>query len=302
MTAPCPFARRIIALTVAGVLAAGSPAPASAAELQPQTARAFDAYAQAVEERGRRELSSGQGFLGSDFQDRAAAPAVRRRIVAGGVPVERVSERGRDAQLIEVPDGLINHWRGAILVPRANLDQVLTELQSPQTRRHVQDDVLESRVLWRRGDESQIFLKLMRKKIVTVTYNTEHHVRYVRLSPTTASSQSVSTRIAEVDDAGTPAEREKPVGVDRGFMWRLHSYWRYQQVPEGVIIELESLTLSRDIPTIIKFVAGPIIDAIARESMTRTLESVRGRLLAAGGGRADAAIHAPVHVPEAGHR
>jgi hypothetical protein len=297
MTATCPFARRITALAVAGVLAAGSPAPASAAELQTQTARAFDAYARAVEERGRRELSSGQGFLGSDFQNRTAAPAVRLAIVAGEVPVARVSERGRDAHLIEVPDGLINHWRGAILVPRANLDQVLAELRSPQTRRHVQDDVLESRVLWRRGDESQIFLKLRRQKIVTVTYNTEHHVRYVRLSPTTASSQSVSTRIAEVENAGTPDEREKPVGMDRGFVWRLHSYWRYQQVPAGVIIELESLTLSRDIPTIVKFVAGPIIDAIARESMTRTLESVRGRLLAAGGGRAGA----PAHAPEAEH-
>lgn len=285
MMAPCPIARRITALAVAGVLAAGSPVPALAAELQPQTARAFDAYARAVEARGRRELSSAQGFLGSDFQDRASAPAVRRRIVAGEVAVDRVSERGLDARTIEVPDGLINHWRGAILVPHANLDHVLAELRSPQTRRHVQDDVLESRVLWRRGDESQISLKLMRKKIVTVTYNTEHHVRYVRLSPTTASSRSVSTRIAEVDNAGTPAERERPPGRDRGFIWRLNSYWRYEQVPQGVIVELESLTLSRDIPTIVRFVAGPIIDAIARESMTRTLESVRGRLLAAGAGR-----------------
>ena len=287
MTRP-PFTRRLAAAATIGAILATSAGPLVAAELQPQTVRAFDAYARAVEDRGRRELSAGRGFLSSDFQDRALAPALRRAIVAGNVPITRVSEQDRDAREIEVPDGLINHWRGAILVPHANLDQVLAELRSPQTRRHVQDDVLESRVLWRRGDESQIFLKLMRRKIVTVTFNTEHHVRYVRLSPTTAYSQSVSTRIAEIDNAGTPEEREKPVGTDRGFMWRLHSYWRYEQVPEGVIIELESLTLSRDIPAVVKFIAGPIIDAIARESMTRTLESVRGRLLASGGGRSGA--------------
>jgi hypothetical protein len=287
MTRP-PFSRRLAAAATIGAILATSAGPLVAAELQPQTVRAFDAYARAVEDRGRRERSAGRGFLGSDFQDRASAPAVRRAIVAGDVPIARVSEHGRDAHEIAVPDGLINHWRGAILVPHANLDQVLAELRSPQTKRHVQDDVLESRVLWRHGDESQIFLKLMRRKIVTVTYNTEHHVRYVRLSATTAYSQSVSTRIAEIDNAGTSEEREKPVGIDRGFMWRLHSYWRYEQVPEGVIIELESLTLSRDIPAVVKFIAGPIIDAIARESMTRTLESVRGRLLASGGGRSGA--------------
>jgi len=113
---------------------------------------------------------------------------------------------------------------------------------------------------------------------VTVTYNTEHEVRYRRLTPTRAASRSVSTKIAEVENAGTPSEREKPIGNDRGFMWRLNSYWRYEQVPGGVIVELESLTLSRDIPFLIRLIAGPIINNIARESMTRTLESMRERL------------------------
>ena len=205
MTAPCPFApahrrpgrrrRSGRGLARAGV---GRRTPAAdrprVRRLRPGRRRAR-APGTLV---GRRGSWARTSRTGPPRRPSAAA------IVAGEVPVDRVSERGPDAQPIDVPDGLINHWRGAILVPRANLDQVLAELRSPQTRRHVQDDVLESRVLWRRGDESQIFLKLMRKKIVTVTYNTEHHVRYVRLSPTTASSQSVSTRIAEVDNAGTP--------------------------------------------------------------------------------------------------
>jgi hypothetical protein len=281
--------RRLTAAALATALACARPASAGAADLQPQTVRGFDAYARAVEARGARELGAGRrGFLGSDFGESHAAQAARRSVLAGEVPVVRLAVQGPDAQELVVPDGLVNHWRGTILVPHATLDQVLAELRSPQTRRHVQDDVLESRVLWRRGDESQIYLKLMRKKIVTVTYNTEHHVSYARLSPTRASSRSVATRIAELEDAGTPVEHERPVGQDRGFLWRMNSYWRYEQVPEGVIIELESLTLSRDIPSVLKFVAGPIIDAIARESMTRTLESVRARLLASGAGRAGA--------------
>jgi hypothetical protein len=281
---------RVAAVVLALVIPAGSATPLAAAELQSRTAKAFDAYARALEERTRQELASEKGFLGLDFQDPSGSTSARRRIAAGEVPVWRMAERGHDEEAIEVPGGLINHWRGAIFVPGMTLDQVLTDLRSPQLKRHVQDDVLESRVLWRKGDESQLFLKLVRRKIVTVTYNTEHHVRYVRLSPTTAYSQSISTRIAEVDEAGTPNERERAVGQDRGFMWRLHSYWRYEQVPGGVNIELESLTLSRDIPALLKYFARPLINSIARESMTRTLESVRARLVGGAATRADAVL------------
>ena len=112
---------------------------------------------------------------------------------------------------------------------------------------------------------------------MTVAYNTEHTVSFERFGADRAASRSVSTRIAELRDAGTAAEAEKPVGQDRGFLWRLHSYWRYESAPGGVIVELESLTLSRDIPWAIRVMAGPIIDRIARESMTRTLASLRGR-------------------------
>ncbi len=47
-------------------------------------------------------------------------------------------------------------------------------------------------------------------------------------------------------EANGLAKREKPEGKDRGFLWRLNSYWRYQQVDGGVLVECESLTLSRE--------------------------------------------------------
>jgi hypothetical protein len=259
------------------------PALVPAADLQPHTAQAFDRYARSIDTRLARELAAGRGFLALDFDDPAASRAIRRDVASGEVMVMPLSERGPDGDGIDVPDGLIHHWRGVILVPGVSLDQVLAELQRPSAGRHVQQDVVESRVLSRDGDRSRVFLRLVRKQIVTVTYDTEHEVRYVRVDPRHAWSRSVSLRIAEVAEAGTPDEYEKPVGQDRGFMWRLNSYWRYEQVPEGVMIELESLTLSRDIPSFIKPIARPIINRIARESMARTLESVRARVLRSAG-------------------
>lgn len=72
-------------------------------------------------------------------------------------------------------------------------------------------------------------------------------------------------------------ESEKPPGGDRGFLWRLNSYWRYRQVAEGVLVECESLSLSRSIPAIAAPVINPIVDSVARESMTRTLASMKRR-------------------------
>jgi hypothetical protein len=55
----------------------------------------------------------------------------------------------------------------------------------------------------------------------------------------------------------------------------MNSYWRYEEIPGGVIVELESITLSRGIPMGLGLVLEPMVDRIARESVTRTLASVR---------------------------
>ncbi len=60
-------------------------------------------------------------------------------------------------------------------------------------------------------------------------------------------------------------------------MWRLNSYWRYKQLDDGVLVEIESLTLSRSLPMLVGPLIRPIVTSTARESMTRTLASVRAR-------------------------
>jgi len=138
--------------------------------------------------------------------------------------------------------------------------------------------VKASRLLQRDGDKLRVFMKLERDAtIMTVTYNTEHAVEYRRLG-TRASSRSVSTKIAEVADAGTAQEKEKKAGEDHGFLWRLNAYWRFEQMGDGVLIECESLSLSRSVPFVVRPIVGPIANRIARESLERTLKSLRAYL------------------------
>jgi len=227
------FARRA-AMTIA-VLVLTCSSTASAAELKRETLAAWKRYAAAAEIR------------------------VQQARPADGVG------RGPDGGAIDVPGGTIHYWRGSILVRGVTVAELLDALMHPGTP-PPQEDVLESRVLARSNDSLRVYLKLVRRTIITVTYDTEHEMTFRRMSPGLATSQSVATRIAEVG------------GEDRGFLWRLNSYWRYVQVEGGALVELESLSLSRSVPAIVRPLATPAISRIARESMTRTLEALRRHL------------------------
>lgn len=256
-------------------------ASANAAELHPETVKAWHTCVDMTERRIRLELSSHKGFLALDFQGSAEAARERREVLAGKIPIEKIANSDDDQKHIDVPDGMIHHWRGSVFIPGVPLDFVFSRIKNPNQEDTRQDDVLDSRVLERAPGELKLYLKLQRSKIVTVVYNTEHLVRYESYSPDKASSSSTATKIAEVERLAGNAEQEKPEGHDKGFLWRMNSYWRYQQVPGGVIVECESMTLSRSIPAIFELMVRPIINKIARESMQRTLESMRTRMVRA---------------------
>jgi hypothetical protein len=167
-----------------------------------------------------------------------------------------------DGSTIDVGSGTISDWSGSVFVVGATVDQVLHRLQYPGTP-PPQQDVVSSRVLARGDDSLRVYIRLVRKSIVTVAYDTEHEMTFRRWSPVLATARSVATRIEEVG------------GGDHGFLWRLHSYWRYDQAKGGVVVSLESLTLSRHLPMLVKHFAGAIISGIARESMVRTLEALK---------------------------
>lgn len=257
---------------LAAVLAAGSTAGLDAAELKDKTVAAWERYVAATERRIAGELDDGERFLALDFAGGAAE--ARRKVLAGGVVVERMEARDAAGRKIKVPSGAVHHWRGSILIPGITLDDLLHGLMHAVAPEEIQKDVLESRLIASDGDRREVFLKVRRESVVTVHYNTEHRVEYTRRGPGRASSRSASTRIAELEDAGSPAEREKPIGRDRGFLWRLNAYWRYQAVDGGVIVECESVSLSRGVPPVLNWMIRPIINRTARAALSDTLTSM----------------------------
>jgi putative flippase GtrA len=273
-------ANALVFRSVAAVslLAIALPAHASGeALLQAKTAKDFAKYVAAVEARRAKDITNHEPFLDIERQQPEQLARTMAALKRGEVIVTRGAARDASSNEIEIEGGLINHWRGTVFVPNVTVDQLLKVLQEPQTDKHKQEDVLSSRVISRDEHTQKVFLRLRRTKFVTVVYDTEYDVEYRRLPPDRAFSNSVSTKVVEIENAGTPTERALPEGNDHGYMWRLNSYWRYKQIDGGVLVEIESLTLSRSLPAIIGPLIRPIVNSTARESMTRTLASVRAR-------------------------
>ncbi len=249
-----------------------------AATLKPETLAAWKEYVRLTEARIEGELESSVGFLVQDFQASAKAGTDRLALIDGTVLVDRMDTRKPRREEIDVPSGTIHHWRGSIFIPRVALESVLSVLRSPMRKEEFPPDVIDSMILDQDDDSLELYLKIVRKGIVTVMYNTNHLVEYRSHGPRKASSRSVSKRIAELANGNTPREREKPLGEDRGFLWRMNSYWRFEEIERGVLVECESLTLSRGIPGIVRPLVDPIVNGIARESMKATLTAMKDRI------------------------
>lgn len=263
---------------VTTVLLLGAATSASAAEpfatLKPATLAAWQAYEKQLD---ARYGGSSPFFAMDTFGGNAWRDAARR----GEVPMLRIDKADPRGAAPDIEDGKIHHWAGAVFIPNMSVEQVLKHLAvqaGNEAGRY--EDVVASRLLSRDGDRVRVFMKLRRASVITVTYNTEHEVEYRRLASNRASARSVATKIAELADAGTPKERERPAGDDHGFLWRLNAYWRYEAVDGGVLIECESASLSRGVPTLLKPFVGSTVERLARESLLKTLTGLRSALTA----------------------
>jgi putative flippase GtrA len=255
-------------------------ADVATAELKAATIAAWQQYERQVDDRYARPAAAETFFVQDAFK---LGAGWRARVTGGQVSMVRVPSFAPGAAVPSVPDGGIHHWAGAVFIPGVTLEHVLRFLQDRAGREsEAFDDVVSSKLISRDGDRLRVYMKLRRESVIVVTYNTEHAVEYRRLGETRASSRSVATKIAELDGAGTAQEREKPAGSDHGFLWRLNAYWRYEQVNGGVLIECESVSLSRDVPFGFGWLVNPKVEGIARESLQKTLVSLRTELSKSG--------------------
>lgn len=259
----------------------GIASPLGAADLQARTVAAFDKYVRLTEARMRDELSGGAPYLQVDGLPAAERRDVYARLSRGEVVIRprETMERGRG---IEAPDGMIHHWTGIVFIPRTTLERTIAMVKDYERYSVIyRPAVRRSRTLAHHGNRFKAYLQLYMKKVVSVVLNTSYDVEYIELSARRQHVRSYATRIAEVEHPDTSAEREKPVGHDSGYMWRLNNYCSFEGKDGGTYMQCESISLSRDIPVGLGWLIRPFVTSIPRESLTFTLESARRHLTSA---------------------
>ena len=247
----------------------------AAAELNQKTVVAFDKYVVATEARINNELRPGGTFLYVDGQSEKDKRSSYDRLKKGEILVEKLETKAPDVSS-EVPDGMVHHWVGLVFIPGATLAQVLPIVQDYDHRAELyKPDITASHLISHNGDDYKFFLRLYQKRFTTAVFNTEYTAHWGRVDETRMYSHSISTRIAEVKDSDHPDGDEWPVGQGRGYLWRLNTYWRFQEKDGGVYLQCEALSLTRDIPFGLGWLLRPLVTKIPKQSLDRALGQTR---------------------------
>jgi hypothetical protein len=270
--------RLLSAVLLSLLLPALLSAQVTAAELKPATRKAFDQYVGLVEKRLQGSLAPDK-FLWVRTGPALQKAQLHQRLMGGEVIIEKLLEKDQGRE-IAVPNGMIHHWVATAFIPQANLQQALTLLQDYDRHKDLyRSEVTDSKLLKRDGNHFTAFMRFYKKKVIGVTLNTVHEADYVTLNPKQAYSNSHTTKIAEVENAGEKDEKEKPVGKDGGFLWALNSYWRLEEADGGVYVQCEAVSLTRDIPALVSWIVKPFVTEVPKESLQNTLQSTRTGLL-----------------------
>jgi len=241
-------------------------------QLNPRTLEAFEAYIHQAESEMETTLRGTGRFLWCQ-----RTPARTGEVEQGQIAVQFWSGRGP----VKVPHGLIHDWIGAAFIPGVSIQEIFAVIQQYDNHKNIyKPEVIDSKLIERDGDDFQIYLRLLKKKIITVVLDTDHEVHYRPLDRTRWVCRSYSTRIAEVENAGRPDERVLQPDTGYGFLWRLYSYWRFEESDAGVTVECRAISLTRDVPFGLGWAIEPIIQKLPKESLIKTIEATRQALRA----------------------
>jgi len=259
-----------IGLSFAGSLALplllASIAVPAAAQPSPRAIAGFNSYIAAVEARLAREHESPDGFL---------APVDLARLRRGEPIVEQLTPSNGAA----LPGALLHDWRGTAFVPGATAAGFHGLMQDYAAYpRHFAPQVLRAQVLTSDGRHYRVLMRVRQHHILTVTLDTTYDVTFACLDAEHCYSISRSTKIAEIASPGTRNERALSPNEEHGFLWRLNTYWSYEQRDGGLYMQIESVSLTRSIPDGLGWLIGPFLESIPRDSLEFTLRSASNAL------------------------
>ena len=208
---------------------------------------AFDAYTAQVEAR-----------LGAPHERDDA------RLLRGEMVIEQI----KPSTVAAISGAMLHHWRGTAFVRGAHVsdfERILRDFKSYP--KYFAPDVIAAAVLDAAGDHVSAEMRVRQRNVLTVEMDLTCDVTFRRFDELIRYSISRSTRIAEVG------------GEDHGFLWRLNTYWTYEERDGGVYLRIETVSLSRSVPKGLGWLIGPYVESIPHDSIEFTLRCAQNALV-----------------------
>lgn len=210
--------------------------------LEQRTVRAFDAYVAGVDAEIRAQANRPPGRI-------AWTTGVRHRAAGKGVD-----------------GGLIHDWSAVTFVKGGRLAAARAVLEDFGRHSAIYPEVVAGRVERRGPGQVEGFHRLRKKKIIEVVLEAKYRLDVLASPENRYVSRTVATEIAEID-----GDKRLPPGHDHGFLWRLQTYWVLEETPEGLWMEVRSVTLTRDVPFAIGWAVKPMVRELPKESLEALL-------------------------------
>jgi hypothetical protein len=228
---------------------------------KPAAISTFNNYIAEVESRLEKQHQSPKDFLVPQDED---------RLRKGEQIVEKVTPPGG----ADLPGAMLHHWRGTAFAPgatAADFERLMKDFESyPKV---YEPQVVQAKILSQQDDRLQVEMRTRQKHVITVVMEMELDVTYGRLDETHGFSLSRSTKMSEIEAPDTPKERSLGPEVNHGFLWRLNTYWTYEERDGGVYMQIESVSLSRSVPEGLAWAVKPFVESVPKESLEFTLRS-----------------------------
>jgi hypothetical protein len=248
--------------------------PCSSARLSGPALRAYETYAASVEKRLVQQHLRRDTYLATLNAEATDRVEIERQLRSGVLHVEPVNVGTRLAE-----GGLLHHWRGAAFVSGARATDMLVLLRDyNQLSTYYAPEVESSHLISERAGAATVAMRFKKQVVVPIVLDAEYEVQGGLTGASTGYSVSRSTHIWEVDSPGTAHERRMTEGDDDGFLWRLNTYWSFVEVPDGLFIECEAISLTRDVPAGLGWLIAHVVQEMPRDSLKFTLTATRNAL------------------------
>jgi hypothetical protein len=244
------------------------------ADPAPAAVSAFNSYITALESRLAQQHRSRDTFLApvdSNPKNEMRPLETETGLRLGELMIERLTP-GSSANF---PGAMLHHWRGTAFVPgatAADFEHLMKDFNAYPQRFSPQ--VLHAEVLAHQDDRMHAVMRVRQQHILTVVMDTTYDIVFAQLDAQHGYSISRSTQISEIDSPGTAAEHALDSAHEHGFLWRLNTYWSYEERDGGLSMQIESVSLTRSIPRGLGWAVGPFVESVPRESLQFTLRSV----------------------------